>query len=87
VVMARVNGRMLSGQALRARGYARILSNMPTDKLLYMRGRGVRWIDELTWRVFPATTCFVKPEPAFYRLCLEKLGREGRPMFFWTIRW
>jgi len=81
----RVNGRMLVwARALRARGYrTAILSNMPTDKLLYMRRDGeFAWIDEFDLALFSCDYLLVKPEPAFYRLCLEKLGEKADRCLF-----
>jgi putative hydrolase of the HAD superfamily len=60
---------------LRGAGYrTAILSNMPTDKLSFMRASGTMgWIGEFEAAIFSCDVGLVKPEPAIYRLCLEKL--------------
>ena len=72
----RVNQRVVdwSGE-LRSAGYrTAILSNMPTDKLSFMRGSATMdWIGEFETAIFSCDVGLVKPEPAIYRLCLEKL--------------
>ena len=61
---------------LREAGYrTAILSNMPFEKLTFMRSDGqFRWIDDFDVTVFSCDYRLVKPEPSIYRLCLEKLG-------------
>jgi putative hydrolase of the HAD superfamily len=72
----RVNQRVVdwSGE-LRGAGYrTAILSNMPTDKLSFMRASGrMGWIGDFEAAIFSCDVGLVKPEPAIYRLCLEKL--------------
>lgn len=79
----RVNHPMVAWSAeLRAAGYrTAILSNMPPGKLALMRQPdGLAWSDGLEWigdfevALFSCDFGMVKPEPAFYRLCLERLG-------------
>jgi putative hydrolase of the HAD superfamily len=69
---------------LRAAGYrTAILSNMPPNKLTYMRASGrFDWIDEFPVALFSCDCALVKPEPAIYRLCLEKLGARPRECLF-----
>jgi putative hydrolase of the HAD superfamily len=81
----RMNRRMLEWTGmLRARGYrTAILSNMPTDKLAYMRRDGeFAWLDDFDAAFFSCDYLPVKPEPAFYRLCLEKLGEKAERCLF-----
>ena len=61
---------------LRAAGYrTAILSNMPPDKLSFMRATSsFSWIDDFEAALFSCEYSMVKPEPEFYRLCLSKLG-------------
>src|SRR5208283_4527139 len=69
---------------LRAAGFATaILSNMPADKLAYMRRRAAfDWIDDFDVTVFSCDHHMVKPEPAIYRLCLDLLGRSPADCLF-----
>ena len=69
---------------LRAAGYATaILSNMPCDKLAWMRKNpACAWIDEFPVAVFSCEHRMVKPEPAIYRRCLELLGRQAGECLF-----
>jgi putative hydrolase of the HAD superfamily len=72
----RVNQRVVDWSAeLRDAGYrTSILSNMPTDKLSFMRASGMMdWIGKFESVVFSCDVGLVKPEPAIYGLCLEKL--------------
>jgi FMN phosphatase YigB (HAD superfamily) len=75
----RTNQRVVDWAAeLRAAGYATaILSNMPFDKLAFMRKTpAFDWIDEFPVAVFSCNHRLVKPEAAIYRLCLDLLGKE-----------
>jgi putative hydrolase of the HAD superfamily len=75
----RINKRVVSwSRELRAAGYATaILSNMPFDKLAYMRKNpAFDFIDEFPVTVFSCDHRVVKPEPAIYKLCLDLLARE-----------
>jgi putative hydrolase of the HAD superfamily len=75
----RINRRVVAWAAeLRDAGFVTaILSNMPTDKLAYMRKiPAFDWIDDFPVTVFSCDHHLVKPEPAIYRLCLDLLGRE-----------
>jgi putative hydrolase of the HAD superfamily len=75
----RINRPMVAWAAeLRAAGYRTgILSNMPPDKLSYMRSsRSFAWIADFEAALFSCECKMVKPEPAFYRLCLSQLGVE-----------
>ncbi len=81
----RINRRVVDWAAeLRAAGFATaILSNMPSDKLAYMRGLAAfRWIDEFPVTVFSCDHHLVKPEPAIYRLCLDLLGEAPEKCLF-----
>ena len=61
---------------LRAAGYrTAILSNMPPEKLTFMReAGGFEWVNDFDAAFFSCDYRLVKPEPAFYRVCLERLG-------------
>jgi putative hydrolase of the HAD superfamily len=82
---SRVNPDMVRWVAeLRAAGYTTaILSNMPTDKLSFMRASAeFTWIGDFDEAVFSCEYKLVKPEPAFYLLCLERLAvRPGQCLF------
>lgn len=69
---------------LRAAGYrTAILSNMPPNKLAYMRSSGrFDWIDEFPVAIFSCDVDMVKPEPGIYRLCLERLGVQPADSLF-----
>ena len=72
----RVNDRMVRWAAeLRGAGYrTAILSNMPVDKLAFMRESGrFGWIGQFDPAIFSCDYSLVKPEPTIYRLCLDKL--------------
>ena len=85
----RINERVVSwSRELRAAGYATaILSNMPFDKLAYMRKNpAFDFIDEFPVTVFSCNHRVVKPEAAIYRLCLDLLVRAPEPSACsWTI--
>ena len=75
----RINKRVVTWSLeLRAAGYATaILSNMPFDKLAYMRRNpAFDFIDEFPVTVFSCNHRLVKPEPAIYRLCLDLLVKK-----------
>lgn len=69
---------------LRAAGYATaILSNMPSDKLAWMRRNpACSWINEFPVAVFSCDHRMVKPEAAIYLRCLELLGRAPAECLF-----
>lgn len=69
---------------LRAAGYSTaILSNMPCDKLAWMRKNpDCSWMGAFPVAVFSCEHRLVKPEAAIYRRCLELLGREGAECLF-----
>lgn len=74
---SRVNHRVVQwSYELREAGFrTAILSNMPFEKLAFMRSDGqFRWIDDFDVTVFSCDHRLVKPEPSIYRLCLERLG-------------
>jgi putative hydrolase of the HAD superfamily len=81
----RINQRVVDWAAeLRAAGLTTaILSNMPTDKLAYIRKiPAFDWIDDFSVTVFSCDHNLVKPEPAIYRLCLDLLGKEPEDCVF-----
>jgi putative hydrolase of the HAD superfamily len=61
---------------LRSAGYrTAILSNMPVDKLAFMRESGrFEWLRDFDPAIFSCDFSMVKPEPTIYRLCLDRLG-------------
>jgi putative hydrolase of the HAD superfamily len=72
----RINQVMVTwSDKLRAAGYkTAILSNMPVDKLSFMRESGrFEWIGKFDPAIFSCDYSLVKPEPTIYRLCLDKL--------------
>jgi putative hydrolase of the HAD superfamily len=74
----RINERVVAwSRELRTAGYATaILSNMPFDKLAYMRKMAAfDFIEEFPVAVFSCDHRMVKPEPAIYRLCLDLLAK------------
>ena len=81
----RINQPMVdwSGE-LRAAGYrTAILSNMPVDKLTFMRESGrFSWIGRFDPAIFSCDYSLVKPEPKIYRLCLEKLQVSAERCLF-----
>ncbi len=81
----RINDRVVAwSRELRAAGYATaILSNMPFDKLAYMRKiPAFDFIDEFPVTVFSCEHRIVKPEPAIYRLCLDLLAKSPGECLF-----
>jgi putative hydrolase of the HAD superfamily len=81
----RVNQRVVRWCAeLRRAGYrTAILSNMPTDKLSFMRDSGrFAWIGEFDMAVFSCEHALVKPEQEFYQRCLDLLGAAPRECVF-----
>jgi putative hydrolase of the HAD superfamily len=81
----RINHRVVAwSRELRAAGWATaILSNMPFDKLAYMRKNpAFDFIDEFPVTVFSCNHRMVKPERAIYSLCLELLSREPGECLF-----
>jgi putative hydrolase of the HAD superfamily len=81
----RINERVVGwSRELRAAGYATaILSNMPFDKLAYMRKNSAfDFIDEFPVTVFSCDHRVVKPEPEIYDLCLKELGRAPEECVF-----
>jgi putative hydrolase of the HAD superfamily len=80
-----LNGRMIDwSRRLREAGTrTAILSNMPPDKVAFMRARaGFRWMAEFTAVVFSSDVNMVKPEPGIYLLCLERLGVQPEECLF-----
>ena len=82
---SRVNHRVVEWSSeLRDAGVrTAILSNMPFEKLAFMRSDGqFRWIDDFQVTVFSCDCRLVKPEPSIYRLCLERLGAQPEECLF-----
>ncbi len=76
----RINPRTLAwSRELRAAGFhTAILSNMPPRILQIMRAEpSLSWMGEFTVALFSCDVKLIKPEPAFYRLCLK--GLKARP--------
>ncbi len=69
---------------LRAAGVrTAILSNMPPRILALMRVEpSLAWMGEFAVALFSCDVGMVKPEPAFYRLCLERLGAQASECVF-----
>jgi len=71
-------------EELRAAGYSTaILSNMPHDKLAWMRKNpAFDWIRDFPVAVFSCEHRLVKPEAVIYRRCLDLLGRSAGECVF-----
>jgi len=81
----RINTRVVEWAAeLRAAGYATaILSNMPVDKLAFMRRNpAFDWMHDFPVAIFSCDHFVVKPEPAIYRLCLDLLRKDPDECLF-----
>jgi putative hydrolase of the HAD superfamily len=81
----RVNRAMIAWAGeLRQAGYrTAILSNMPPEKLTFMREDGrFGWIADFSPALFSCDVRMVKPEPAFYELCLAQLGAAAGACVF-----
>jgi putative hydrolase of the HAD superfamily len=81
----RINPRMVQwSRELRAAGYrTAILSNMPGDKLLFMRkDPAFDWMAEFPVTVFSCDYRLVKPEPEIYATCLQLLGKKAGECLF-----
>jgi putative hydrolase of the HAD superfamily len=60
-----------------------ILSNMPSAKLAFMRdGTRFAWLGDFAATVWSCDYLLVKPEAAFYRVCLERLGDPPEACLF-----
>ena len=81
----RINPDMLAlSRRLRSAGVTTaILSNMPLDKLAWMRKiPACHFINEFPVTVFSCDHHLVKPEPAIYRLCLDMLAKSPGECLF-----
>ncbi len=81
----RVNRAMVSwAEELRGAGYrTAILSNMPTEKLSYLRGSPeFSWLADFEETLFSCEHRMVKPEREFYLLCLTRLGVKAAECLF-----
>jgi putative hydrolase of the HAD superfamily len=72
------------GEELRSAGFSTaILSNMPCDKLAWMRKNpDCAWMGAFPVAVFSCEHRLVKPEPEIYRRCLDLLDRQGAECLF-----
>ena len=81
----RINQAMVDwASELRTAGYrTAILSNMPVDKLAFMKESSrFEWIGDFDPAIFSCDYLLVKPEPEIYRLCLEKLAVDPGACIF-----
>jgi HAD superfamily hydrolase (TIGR01509 family) len=81
----RINSHVVNWAAeLRAAGYATaILSNMPSDKLTFMRKNpAFDWIRDFLVAIFSCDHRMVKPEQSIYRMCLDLLGKDPAECVF-----
>ena len=81
----RINRPVVAWSAeLRAAGYrTAILSNMPPDKLSFIHAsREFSWIDDFEAAFFSCDYSMVKPEPAFYQVCLSTLAATPTECLF-----
>lgn len=82
---SRVNTRVVDwSYELRRAGYlTAILSNMPSEKLKFMKADGqFGWIKDFDVAMFSCEYLLVKPEPSLYRLCLQKLEAKPQECIF-----
>lgn len=80
----RVNPQALElAREIKARGVRiAILSNMPPDLLGELR-KTFDWLDEFEVQIWSCEHGIIKPDPAIYRLCLDRLGcAPHRALFF-----
>ena len=81
----RINERVLGWtRRLRTEGYkTAILSNMPRSLLDLMNADpGFAWLAEFPVRVFSCEVRLVKPDPAIYRVVLDRLGEPAGSCLF-----
>ncbi len=62
-----------------------ILSNMPPDLLGAMRRR-FDWLQEFEVQIWSCEHGVIKPDPAIYRVCLDRLGCEPHQTLFFDDR-
>lgn len=62
-----------------------ILSNMPFDLLSDLR-RSFDWLDQFEAQIWSCEHGVIKPDPAIYRICLERLGCEPQRTLFFDDR-
>ena len=62
-----------------------ILSNMPPDLLHGLRTT-FDWLDECDEQIWSCEHGVIKPDPAIYKLCLERLGCEPQREIFFDDR-
>lgn len=68
--------------ALHSAGYkTAVLSNMQQDMVAHVRAKFL-WLEDFDCQVFSSEIRLIKPDPAFYRLCLAKLGTNPRETIF-----
>ncbi len=81
----RVNEGMRAwAEELRVAGYrTAILSNMPTDTATFIRASGsLRWVGDFPVALFSCDYGQIKPDPAFFRICLDRLGTAASECLF-----
>jgi putative hydrolase of the HAD superfamily len=68
--------------AVRAAGYqTALLSNMQFDMIAHVRAN-FAWLGNFNHQIFSAEVRAVKPEPAIYALCLDRLGARPPETLF-----
>ena len=68
--------------SLRERGIrTAILSNMPIDHMSYILEH-LPWMRRFEVRVFSADVRMTKPDPAIFRLCVERIGVKADECLF-----
>lgn len=68
--------------SLRAAGYkTALLSNMQSDMIAHVRTKFL-WLREFDQQIFSSEVRLIKPDPAFFRRALEKLGTQASETIF-----
>jgi len=80
---SRVNTEMINWlSTLRPAGYqTALLSNMQFDMIAHMRAN-FPWLSHFDHQIFSAEVRTIKPDPAIYRHCLQRLGVEPHEAIF-----
>jgi len=80
---SRANQEMMDWLAsLRAAGYkTALLSNMQPDMIAHVRAK-FSWLKEFDEQIFSSEVRLVKPDPALYLRCLERLGTRASETIF-----
>jgi putative hydrolase of the HAD superfamily len=82
-IWSRANREMTDWLAsLRAAGYkTALLSNMQPDMIAHVRAK-FPWLRDFDHQIFSSEVRLVKPDPALYLRCLERLGTQASETIF-----